>query len=141
MGLDQLVQRPFPWWVAIEQVWTAAHIPAPHEERRIHQANQRAEGKGVHLGLSPPVQDRVDPIDGKPTMEYPYNPNGSNMAIAGICDPTGRIFGLMPHREAFWSPFNHPSWHRLKIDGKLPSEGPGIQISRNGIEYVREHLI
>ncbi len=83
----------------------------------------------------------ADPIDGKPTMEYPNNPNGSDMAIAGICDPTGRIFGLMPHREAFWSPYNHPKWHRLKIEGKLPSEGPGIQISRNGIEYVREHLI
>lgn len=83
----------------------------------------------------------ANPIDGNPTMEYPHNPNGSDMAIAGICDPTGRIFGLMPHREAFWSPYNHPKWHRIKITGKLPREGPGVQVSRNGVEYVRDHLI
>jgi phosphoribosylformylglycinamidine (FGAM) synthase-like amidotransferase family enzyme len=78
--------------------------------------------------------------DKKPTMKYPYNPNGSDGAIAGICDPTGRVFGKMPHREAFWSPYNHPNWTRLKIDGTIP-EGMGIQISRNGVEYAREHLI
>lgn len=83
----------------------------------------------------------VNPKDRKPTMEYPYNPNGSDEAIAGICDPTGRVFGLMPHREAFWSPFNHPSWTRLKIEGRLPKEGMGVQISRNGVEYARENLI
>src|SRR3990167_4841987 len=37
----------------------------------------------------------------KPTQKYPANPNGSSNAIAGICDPTGRILGLMPHPEKF----------------------------------------
>jgi len=83
----------------------------------------------------------ANPADKKPTMEYPYNPNGSDDAIAGICDPTGRVFGKMPHREAFWSPYNHPNWPRLKVDGKMPKEGGGVQISRNGVEYAREHLI
>jgi phosphoribosylformylglycinamidine synthase len=74
-------------------------------------------------------------------MEYPYNPNGSERAIAGICDPTGRIFGKMPHREAYWSPYVYKNWTRLKIEGRLPKEGAGVQISRNGVEYVRENLI
>ena len=36
---------------------------------------------------------------GEPTQAYPANPNGSPRAVAGLCDPTGRVFGLMPHPE------------------------------------------
>ncbi len=54
--------------------------------------------------------------------EYPFNPNGSLMDIAGICDETGRIFGLMPHPEAFNHFTNHPDWpnriQELKRNGK-----------------------
>ena len=39
--------------------------------------------------------DLGKPADGK----YPWNPNGSFYDIAGICDPSGTIFGLMPHPE------------------------------------------
>jgi phosphoribosylformylglycinamidine synthase len=50
--------------------------------------------------------------DGLPTRDYPDNPNGSPFGIAGLCDPTGRIFGLMPHPEAYNHPSNHPGWTR-----------------------------
>lgn len=40
----------------------------------------------------------VDPR-GRPTMELPYNPNGSLQAIEGICSPCGRVFGRMGHSE------------------------------------------
>ncbi|GAB6142712.1 phosphoribosylformylglycinamidine synthase subunit PurQ [Desulfocicer niacini] len=43
---------------------------------------------------------------------FPENPNGSMGDIAGICDPTGRVFGLMPHPEAFNHFTNHPDWCR-----------------------------
>jgi phosphoribosylformylglycinamidine synthase len=43
---------------------------------------------------------------------YPFNPNGSDRGIAGICDPTGRILGLMPHPERFQDWVNHPEWTR-----------------------------
>ncbi len=39
---------------------------------------------------------------------YPANPNGSVDNIAGICDKTGRIFGLMPHPERHFLPTQHP---------------------------------
>ncbi|MFC1534909.1 phosphoribosylformylglycinamidine synthase subunit PurQ [Thermodesulfobacteriota bacterium] len=77
---------------------------------------------------------------------WPDNPNGSLKDIAGICDPTGRIFGLMPHPEAFHDFTNHPEWTRkkelLKRKGKeLESrEGDGIIIFRNAVEYVRDAL-
>jgi len=77
---------------------------------------------------------------------WPLNPNGSLMDIAGICDPTGRIFGLMPHPEAYNHYTNHPHWVRQKMarlragrDRGRP-EGEGIRIFRNAVEFVTEEL-
>lgn len=67
---------------------------------------------------------------------YPWNPNGSVKNIAGICDPTGRVFGLMPHPEAFLFKFNHPRWTREE----LPEEGQGLKIFKNAVEYVKRAL-
>jgi len=55
---------------------------------------------------------------GEITDKYPQNPNGSQISIAGLTDPTGQIFGLMPHPEAFLSFYNHPDWAKLKRDNK-----------------------
>ncbi|MFC1554787.1 phosphoribosylformylglycinamidine synthase I [candidate division KSB1 bacterium] len=81
------------------------------------------------------VLQYIHPDSGEPTEEYPYNPNGSVNGIAGICDPSGRIFGLMPHPEAFLSPYNHPFWTRINIENRLPDEGEGVQIFRNAVDY------
>ncbi len=67
---------------------------------------------------------------------YPYNPNGSVDNIAGICDETGRVFGMMPHPEAFQHRTNHPRWTREV----LPEEGAGVKIFRNAVEYARKKL-
>jgi phosphoribosylformylglycinamidine synthase len=75
--------------------------------------------------------------DGKPAAgKFPYNPNGSIEDIAGICDATGRVFGLMPHPEAYVDRTNHPRWYRET----LPEEGAGLQVFRNAVEYVKETL-
>lgn len=78
---------------------------------------------------------------GIPAETFPENPNGSLNSIAGICDTTGRVFGLMPHPEAFLSPFNAPDWTKAQIDGKLPTEGDGVQIFRNAVNFAKEHLV
>ena len=44
--------------------------------------------------------------------EFPINPNGSVDDIAGICDPSGRAMGLMPHPERFVDVTHHPQWTR-----------------------------
>jgi len=77
---------------------------------------------------------------------FPFNPNGSLQDIAGICDPTGRILGMMPHPEAYNHATNHPDWTRtkefLKRRGEsLPSEGLGIALFQNGVTYVKEVLL
>ncbi|MBV8076264.1 MAG: phosphoribosylformylglycinamidine synthase I [Planctomycetaceae bacterium] len=66
---------------------------------------------------------------GRPTEEYPANPNGSPRAVAGVCDPTGRIFGLMPHPERYVDPLHHPRWTR-RASGREPD---GLRIFRNAV--------
>ena len=66
---------------------------------------------------------------------YPWNPNGSMGNIAGICDPTGRIFGLMPHPERHVTATQHPRWSREGRRG----EGAGLQIFRNGVKWAAKH--
>lgn len=75
---------------------------------------------------------------GTPTMKFPDNPNGSLHAIAGLCDPTGRLFGLMPHPEAYLFPENHPDWPRQRLRGDLPAEGLGLRLFRNGVAFLRQ---
>ncbi len=72
-----------------------------------------------------------------PTMEFPLNPNGSENAIAGICDATGRLMGLMPHPEAFIHRTSHPRWTREE----LPEDGDGLILFRNAAEYVTKNLL
>jgi phosphoribosylformylglycinamidine synthase len=71
------------------------------------------------------------------TMEFPLNPNGSLNAIAGLCDPSGRLMGLMPHPEAFVHYTQHPRWTREA----LPEDGDGLTFYRNAVEYVRKNLL
>jgi phosphoribosylformylglycinamidine synthase len=78
---------------------------------------------------------------GRTGKGVPFNPNGSLNDIAGICDETGRIFGLMPHPEAFLSPFNAPDWTLKRIEGKLPKEGEGVAIFRNAVAFAAENLV
>lgn len=77
---------------------------------------------------------------------FPFNPNGSIHDIAGICDPSGRIFGLMPHPEAFNHRTNHPDWTRIKElhkrDKRTIDSGPaaGIRMFQNAVEFIRHRL-
>lgn len=61
---------------------------------------------------------------------YPDNPNGSVDDIAGICDRTGRVLGLMPHPERNITPWNHPHWTRLP----QRNEGEGLSFYRRLVE-------
>ena len=64
---------------------------------------------------------------------YPWNPNGSVAGIAGICDDTGRVLGLMPHPERHVLGYQHPRWTR---EG-LKEEGDGMPIFRNVVNHLR----
>jgi phosphoribosylformylglycinamidine synthase len=65
------------------------------------------------------------------TPAYPANPNGSQDDIAGLCDVSGRVLGLMPHPERHALPTQHPRWTRTG----LAAEGDGLRLFRNAVQF------
>lgn len=104
-----------------------------------------AHGEGKFVTAAPEVLDRLRSGDqivfryaaadgGAP--RYPENPNGSQDDIAGICDPTGRILGLMPHPERHVEPTQHPRWTR---EGARTA-GDGLALFESVVCRIRERL-
>ncbi|MBI5456332.1 phosphoribosylformylglycinamidine synthase I [Candidatus Kaiserbacteria bacterium] len=75
-------------------------------------------------------------------FDLPANPNGSTLNIAGVTARNGRVIGLMPHPERA-TRFTHlPHWTYLKEKlvrewKKMPTDGPGIQIFKNAVQYFK----
>jgi phosphoribosylformylglycinamidine synthase subunit PurQ / glutaminase len=65
------------------------------------------------------------------SVPYPANPNGAMGNVAGICDASGRVFGLMPHPERFVDPTQHPRWTREPAR----TAGDGLRIFQNAVRY------
>ncbi len=105
-------------------------LPIRHGEGKLFTTDdallQRLEAAGC-------VAVRYADANGEPTMAFPANPNGSLNAIAGLCDPTGRVFGLMPHPEAYLFPENHPRWDLQQAHGVLPERGLGLKLFENAV--------
>lgn len=117
-------------WVHLKAsscIWTRGidtlYLPIRHKEGKL-LSSKRIPDQQIALQY-------IDQNTGQPTQSYPANPNGSDDAVAGICDPTGHIFGLMPHPEAFLFPYQHPTWMRRQ----LPDKGEGLKIFQNAIDY------
>jgi phosphoribosylformylglycinamidine synthase len=114
-------------------VWTRGigetiYIPAAHGEGKFVPKDKEVLER---LWMNGQVVFRyVDP-HGK-LAGFPWNPNGSVDNIAGICDVTGRVFGLMPHPERHMFPTQHPGRTR----GEARKEGDGARIFKNGVENV-----
>jgi phosphoribosylformylglycinamidine synthase len=116
-------------------VWTrglpAMELPSRHGEGRFiaesPEALQRLEAAGQ-------IAVRYVGPDEQLTQEWPHNPNGSPAAVAGICDPSGRVLGLMPHPDAFLSGFQHPLWPRRDQRETGLEPGAGLSIFQNGVD-------
>ena len=67
----------------------------------------------------------------EPDVPYPANPNGAMGDVAGICDTTGRVLGLMPHPERFVDPTQHPRWTREP----RREAGDGLRLFQNAVRY------
>ena len=82
--------------------------------------------------LAPRVDESTGGASGLP-LPFPINPNGSQGDVAGVCDASGRVLGLMPHPERHVLPTQHPQWTR---HGLAP-EGDGMRLFRNAVEYFK----
>ncbi len=76
-----------------------------------------------------------------PRVPYPSNPNGSHGDVAGICDATGRVCGLMPHPERFVDALQHPRWSRGSSGQPGTAQqgaaqpGAGLAVFQNAVRY------
>ena len=117
----------------------AAEFPVRHGEGKLYAEPATID----RLASSNQIVLQYTLPDGRPAGgRFPDNPNGSLMDIAGICDPSGRIFGLMPHPEAYHHWTNHPDWTRMKETAKRqnsdPHTGPtvGVQLLKNAVDFI-----
>ena len=101
------------------------YVPIAHGEGKIAAAGKTIPDENIALYYA----DESGDI----TAGYPHNPNGSERNIAGLCDTTGRVFGLMPHPEDHIKGTQHPQWTRL---GAKPY-GDGLKIFQNAAEYAK----
>jgi phosphoribosylformylglycinamidine synthase len=110
-------------------------VPSRHGEGKLvlADAGLRARVTAEHL-----VPVRYVDADGRPTETWPDNPSGSAGGFAGLCDATGRVFGLMPHPEAYLYPECHPRWIAQADQGCLPAVGHGLGILVNGVRAALE---
>ena len=92
-----------------------------------------AHGEGKFIPADAQVLQALWDSDQVALLYKGDNPNGSTDDIAGVCDSTGLVFGLMPHPERHVDPTQHPAWTRLAV---LPEEGQGLQIFRNAVLHV-----
>lgn len=124
-------------WVELEPekasvcVWTrnmaqdgSFALPIRHGEGRVVFA--KGEEEAIHRALS---------LSGQIALRYAEDVNGSHGRIAGVCDPTGLVFGLMPHPEAAVSLLQHPRSTRMP---ERAGEGVGLRLFRNCVSYLKE---
>lgn len=127
-------------WVHLQSCSRLCKWIKPEQRLRLPVAH----GEGRFMVRTPEVLTALQQNDqivlryvdsaGNPATHFPENPNGSTDAIAGICDATGRILGLMPHPERFTDRTLSPDWTHSGPD----SSPDGLQLFENAVAFVRE---
>ncbi len=117
------------WTEGIDKIIT---LPVAHGEGKFIPKDNETLRSLRRDGLI--VFEYVDETGDK--KGYPYNPNGSVENIAGLCDRTGRVFGLMPHPERHVSYLQNPRWTR----SSRRDRGDGFAIFQNGVRFIKKHL-
>ncbi len=128
-------------WVRIETdpdspcVWTMNLDQGLTDETRPHAMRlPLASGEGRFVADSDETLNQLEQSHQIP-IRYIDNPNGSQSNIAAVCDPTGRILGLMPHPDRYLNWTNHPYWTSLPNELRTTNT-PGLQLFQNAVESV-----
>lgn len=113
------------------------HIPVAHGEGRFMMEDSILETLRSQNQIA---LTYIKPDGTSAKGEFPYNPNGSQADIAGICDSTGRVLALMPHPERGMFCWQRDDFHELKDQAQrqnypLPEYADGFKIFRNAARY------
>lgn len=103
-------------------------LPVAHAEGKFVVRDSEALDQ---LAVNSQLALQYTTTNGNIDADYPANPNGSIASVAGLCDDTGRVLGLMPHPERFIDPTHHPRWTR----GEFRDPGDGLKIFENAVQY------
>jgi len=120
-------------WIRMEapvskSIWTRdlepIECPIAHGEGRyVHPDVAALEANGQ-------VALRYSAGNGNPNRAAVGNPNGSAGDIAGVCDGTGLVLGMMPHPENHVFPWQHPNWRR----GETGRDG--LRLFQNAVRFA-----
>ena len=116
-------------WVRLETRGTKCVFLAGIE--RMYLPVAHAEGKFIARDAADAASSWTPPASWCLRYVSADNPNGSMADVAGVCDATGRVLGLMPHPERHIDPTQHPRWTR----GEAGPVGDGLQVFRNAVGY------
>jgi phosphoribosylformylglycinamidine synthase len=123
--VDRWVRVEYPssrcvWTEALESSGDAAVLPIAHGEGRFHASDA--------------TMGRLE-SEGRVAVRYARgdDPNGSRGRVAGICDHTGLVLGLMPHPERYLHWSQHPTWTRMETRAVDP---PGLRMFRSAVAHV-----
>ena len=116
-------------------IWTAGldelELPVAHGEGKFVPADDR-----VRQALWEQQQVALTYVKADGSLahgQFPDNPNGSVDDVAGVCDASGLVFGLMPHPERYVDPIQHPAWTRTH---SRPEHGHGLRVFQNAVTHV-----
>jgi phosphoribosylformylglycinamidine synthase len=109
-------------------------IPVAHAEGRFIFAKEKERSYLQRLCDNDQLVFRYCTEDGEyANGEYPVNPNGAFHDIAGVCDLTGTIFGLMPHPERAYYGWQLPEWTKRE---RVSRYGDGKAIFESMIKHL-----
>ena len=125
---------PCIWTRGIERI----RVPVRHGEGKFVTDDSTLMDKWAESGQL--VARYVDPSTAYPsagdeTLPYPISPNQSWRNVAGVCDPSGLVFGLMPHPEANHSTWLGATWTREET---THGEGEGMAIFHNAVKHLMD---
>ncbi len=116
------------------------YLPMAHAEGKFVAASETIlselnDAGRLAIRYSRPVEDQSGAGQGgveQGLLPFPINPNGADANVAGVCDASGRVFGLMPHPERHIDPTQHPFWTRRK---EQPEFGDGFRMFQNAVDW------
>jgi phosphoribosylformylglycinamidine synthase len=132
-------------WVTVRKasprcVWTkefgedeSIELPMAHAEGRLVFHDDTTRDAVEQAGRV--AMKYVAPREALPD-DLPYNPNGSDGDVAGLCDETGLVLGLMPHPERYLDATQHPAWTRRQSQGDAAVEPAGLRLFRSAVKHV-----
>lgn len=126
----QAAKTRSPFLVNIDRLY----LPMAHAEGRFVAKNESVLRELIErsqVALRYVASDSVQ-VDSDQILPFPINPNGAELNLAGLCDESRQVFGLMPHPERHLFPTHHPQWTRRETQ---PEHGDGFKIFQNAVAF------